>query len=133
MGMTDPIADMLTRIRNGSRVHFKSVDVLNSQINLNMAKVLKKSGYVSGYDIKKDVHGHEILRIYLKYPAAKRSVITGIERVSKPGRRVYVKSQKIPPVLNGFGISILSTSKGVMTDKEARELSLGGELLCNVW
>jgi len=73
------------------------------------------------------------LRIYLKYPDAKRTVITGIERVSKPGRRVYVKSEKIPAVLNGFGISILSTSKGVMTDKEARELSLGGELLCNVW
>jgi small subunit ribosomal protein S8 len=133
MGMTDPIADMLTRIRNGSRVHFKSVDVLNSQINLNMAKVFKKSGYISGYDIKKDAHGHDILRIYLKYPDAKRSVITGIDRVSKPGRRVYVKSQKIPTVLNGYGISILSTSKGVMTDKEARELSLGGELLCNVW
>ena len=133
MGMTDPIADMLTRIRNGSRVHFKSVDVLNSQINLNMAKVLKKSGYISGYDIKKDAHGHEMLRVYLKYPDTKRSVITGIERVSKPGRRVYVKSQKIPQVLNGFGICILSTSKGVMTDKEARELSLGGELLCNVW
>jgi small subunit ribosomal protein S8 len=112
MGMTDPIADMLTRIRNGSRVHFKSVDVLSSRINLNMAKVLK---------------------LYMKYPDAKRSVITGIERVSKPGRRVYVKSEKIPKVLSGYGISILSTSKGIMTDKEARELSLGGELLCNVW
>jgi small subunit ribosomal protein S8 len=133
MGMTDPIADMLTRIRNANRVHFKSVDVLNSRINLNMAKVLKKSGYISGYDIKKDPKTHDVLRIYLKYPDAKRTVLTDIQRVSKPGRRVYVKSEKIPEVLNGYGISILSTSRGVMTDKEARELSLGGELLCNVW
>ncbi|NLW36762.1 MAG: 30S ribosomal protein S8 [Syntrophorhabdus aromaticivorans] len=133
MGMTDPIADMLTRIRNANRVHFKSVDVLNSRINLNMAKVLKKSGYISGYDVKKDSRAHEVLRIYLKYPDGKRTVLSGIERVSRPGRRVYVKSEKIPQVLNGYGISILSTSKGVMTDKEARELSLGGELLCNVW
>lgn len=133
MGMTDPIADMLTRIRNGSRVHFKSVDVLNSRINLNMAKVLKKSGYISGYDIKKDHEGHEVLKLYMKYSDGKRAVITNIERVSKPGRRVYVKSEKIPKVLNGYGISILSTSKGIMADKEARELSLGGELLCNVW
>ncbi|OIP90572.1 MAG: 30S ribosomal protein S8 [Syntrophobacterales bacterium CG_4_8_14_3_um_filter_58_8] len=133
MGMTDPIADMLTRIRNANRVHFKSVGVLNSRINLNMAKVLKKSGYISGYDIKKDPKTHDMLRIYLKYPDAKRTVLTDIQRVSKPGRRVYVKSEKIPQVLNGYGISILSTSRGVMTDKEARELSLGGELLCNVW
>jgi small subunit ribosomal protein S8 len=109
------------------------VDVLNSRINLNVAKVLKKSGYISGYDIKKDPLEHEVLRVYLKYPDAKRTVITDIQRVSKPGRRVYVKSEKIPQVLNGYGISILSTSRGVMTDKEARELSLGGELLCNVW
>jgi small subunit ribosomal protein S8 len=133
MGMTDPIADMLTRIRNANRVHFKSVDVLNSRINLNVAKVLKKSGYISGYDLKKDPSAHEVLRVYLKYPDAKRTVLTDIQRVSKPGRRVYVKSEKIPQVLNGYGISILSTSRGVMTDKEARELSLGGELLCNVW
>jgi small subunit ribosomal protein S8 len=133
MGMTDPIADMLTRIRNGSRVHFKSVDVLNSRINLHMAKVLKKSGYISGYDIKKDHQGHEVLKLYMKYSGGKRAVITDIQRVSKPGRRVYVKSEKIPKVLNGYGISILSTSKGIMADKEARELSIGGELLCNVW
>lgn len=133
MGMTDPIADMLTRIRNANRVHFKSVDVLNSRINLNVAKVLKKSGYISGYDVRKDSRAHDVLRIYLKYPDTRRTVMTDIQRVSKPGRRVYVKSEKIPQVLNGYGISILSTSKGVMTDKEARELSLGGELLCNVW
>jgi len=133
MGMTDPIADMLTRIRNANNVRFKNVDVLLSRINLNIAKVLKKSGYISGYDIKKDAHGHQVLRIYLRYADAKRSVLTGIRRVSKPGRRVYVKSEKIPKVLNGYGIAILSTSKGILTDKEANELKLGGEVLCNIW
>ena len=133
MGMTDPIADMLTRIRNANNVRFKNVDVLLSRINLNIAKVLKKSGYISGYDIKKDVRGHQVLRIYLRYADAKRSVLTGIRRVSKPGRRVYVKSEKIPKVLNGYGIAILSTSKGILTDKEASESKLGGEILCNIW
>ena len=133
MGMTDPIADMLTRIRNANNVRFKNVDVLLSRINLNIAKVLKKWGYISGYDIKKDARGHQVLRIYLRYADAKRSVLTGIRRVSKPGRRVYVKSEKIPKVLNGYGIAILSTSKGILTDKEANELKLGGEVLCNIW
>ncbi len=133
MGMTDPIADMLTRIRNANNVRFKNVDVLLSRINLNIAKVLKKSGYISGYDIKKDTRGHQVLRIYLRYADAKRSVLTGIQRVSKPGRRVYVKSERIPKVLNGYGIAILSTSRGVLTDKEASESKLGGEVLCNVW
>ena len=133
MGLTDPIADMLTRIRNANKVRFKSVDVLLSQINLSIAKVLKKSGYIGGFDIKKDAHGHQVLRIYMKYADAKRSVITGIQRISKPGRRVYVKSDKIPKVLNGYGIAILSTSKGILTDKEADEMKVGGEILCNVW
>ena len=133
MGMTDPVADMLTRIRNANNVRFKNVDVLLSRINLNIAKVLKKSGYISGYDIKKDPRGHQVLRIYLRYADAKRSVLTGIRRVSKPGRRVYVKSEKIPKVLNGYGIAILSTSKGILTDKEASESKLGGEVHCNVW
>jgi small subunit ribosomal protein S8 len=133
MGMTDPIADMLTRIRNANRVHFKSVDVLLSRINLNIAKVLKKAGYISGYDVKKDARGHQILRVYLKYHDVKKTVMTDIQRVSKPGRRVYVKNDKIPKVLNGYGIVIVSTSKGIMTDEEARELKVGGEILCNVW
>jgi len=133
MGMTDPIADMLTRIRNANRVRFKSVDVLLSRISLNIAKVLKKSGYISGYDIKKDARGHQVLKIYLKYADTKKSVLTGIQRISKPGRRVYVKGEKIPKVLNGYGIAILSTSKGVLTDKEASESNVGGEILCNVW
>ncbi len=133
MGMTDPIADMLTRIRNANNIRFKNVDVLLSRINLNIAKVLKKSGYISGYDIKKDAGGHQVLRIYLRYADAKRGALTGIQRVSKPGRRVYVKSERIPKVLNGYGIAVLSTSKGIMTDKEAGEAKVGGEILCNVW
>jgi small subunit ribosomal protein S8 len=133
MGMTDPIADMLTRIRNANKVRFKSVDVLLSRINLNIAKVLKKSGYISGYDIKKDTRGHQGLRLYLKYADTKKSVLTGIQRISKPGRRVYVRSEKIPKVLNGYGIAILSTSRGVLTDKEASDAKVGGEILCNVW
>ena len=131
--MTDPIADMLTRIRNANNVRFKNVDVLLSRINLNIAKVLKKAGYISGYDIKKDARGHQVLRIYLRYADGKRAVLTGIEKVSKPGRRVYVKGDRIPKVLNGYGIAILSTSKGVLTDKEASESKVGGEVLCNVW
>jgi small subunit ribosomal protein S8 len=133
MGMTDPVADMLTRIRNGNRVHFKSVDVNPSRMNHDIAKVLKKSGYISGCDQKKDARGYNILRIYLKYPDTKSTVISGIERVSRPGRRVYVDNGNIPKVLNGYGIAILSTSKGIMTDEEARKLKIGGEIICNVW
>jgi small subunit ribosomal protein S8 len=133
MGMTDPIADMLTRIRNANKARFKTVNINVSQMNINIAKVLKKAGYVVNYDKVKDEKGQQILEIVLKYPDAKRTVITNIKRISKPGRRVYVASDSIPKVLNGFGISILSTSKGVMTDAEARELNVGGEILCNVW
>ncbi len=133
MGMTDPIADMLTRIRNANKARFKKVNVGMSQININIAKVLKKTGYISNYDKVKSEKGRQALEIILKYPDAKRTVITDIKRVSKPGRRVYVTSDNIPNVLNGLGISILSTSKGVITDAEARELNVGGEILCNVW
>jgi small subunit ribosomal protein S8 len=133
MGMTDPIADMLTRIRNANKARFKNVNVYMSQMNMNIAKVLKASGYITNFDVVKDERGHSMLKITLKYPDTKRTVITDIKRVSKPGRRVYVPADKIPKVLNGFGISILSTSRGVITDQEARELNVGGEVLCNVW
>ena len=133
MGMTDPIADMLTRIRNANKARFKSVTVHMSQINLNIAKVLKKTGYVIGYENVKDEKGYQMLKIALKYPDAKRTVITGIKRISKPGRRVYVNADSIPKVLNGYGISVLSTSSGVVSDEEARELNVGGEIICNVW
>jgi len=133
MGVSDPIADMLTRIRNANRVHFKYVDVVLSRTNQNICKVLKKSGYISGYDVKKNSAGHEVLRVYLRYPDMKKTVIRDIQRISKPGRRVYVGSENIPKVLNGYGIAIISTSRGVVTDKEARTLNVGGELLCSVW
>ena len=133
MGMTDPIADMLTRIRNANKARFKSVNVYASQMNINIAKVLKKAGYINSYDNVKDEKGQQMLKITLKYPDTKRAVITDIKRVSKPGRRVYVASDSIPKVLNGFGVSILSTSHGVITDQEARELNVGGEILCKVW
>ena len=133
MGMTDPIADMLTRIRNGNKARFKNVNVYMSQMNMNIAKVLKAAGYINNYDVVKDENGHPMLKSTLKYPDAKRTVITDIKRVSKPGRRVYVAADSIPKVLNGFGISILSTSRGVITDQEARESNVGGEILCKVW
>lgn len=133
MGVSDPIADMLTRIRNANRVHFKSVDVFSSRTNQNICKVLKKAGYIKGYDIKKSSDGHEALRVYLKYDDMRKTVIRDIRRISKPGRRVYVKSENIPNVLNGYGIAIISTSRGVVTDKEARALNVGGEFLCSVW
>lgn len=133
MGMTDPIADMITRIRNANKARFKTVNVSMSQMNVNIAKVLKKTGYISNYDKVKTEKGRQELEIILKYPDTKRTVITNIKRISKPGRRVYVPSDSIPKVLNGLGISILSTSKGVITDAEARELNVGGEILCNVW
>ena len=133
MGMTDPIADMLTRIRNANRMHFKTVDVLSSRMNANIAEVLKKAGFITGYELKKDKHDRESLRIELVYPDSRSFVLTDIQRVSKPGRRVYVHSQDIPKVLNGYGIAILSTSRGIMTDQEARDTKVGGEILCKVW
>lgn len=133
MRLTDPIADMLTRIRNANGVHHKSVDVLLSRVNLSIAGVLKKSGYINGFNIDKDNRGYQVLRIYLRYPEVKKTVITGIRRISKPGRRVYVKSENIPRVLNGYGIAIISTSRGIITDKEARQLNVGGEIICHVW
>ena len=133
MGMTDPIADMITRIRNANRVHFKSVDVFLSRMNQDIANVLLNCGYIGGFEPKKDDKGHEVLRIYLKYTEGKKPVLSNLQRVSKPGRRVYLGKDEIPKVLNGYGISIITTSKGVMTDKEARAMNVGGEVLCNVW
>lgn len=132
MGMSDPIADMLTRIRNANQAKMKSVDVLLSKVNFNIAKVLKKTGYISGFNVKRE-NNKGMLRVYLKFTDAKEGVISGIERVSKPGRRIYVGTEKVPKVLNGYGVAILSTSKGIVTDREAREMHTGGEILCKVW
>ena len=132
MTMSDPIADMLTRIRNAVKAKFNSVDIPGSKLKVEMAKILKDEGYIRNYKFLKD--GKQgILRIYLKYGQQQANIVYGLQRVSKPSRRIYVRSKDIKPVLNGMGISILSTSKGIMTDKKARKANVGGEILCNIW
>lgn len=132
MSMSDPIADMLTRIRNAEKARLNSVDIPGAKLKIELAKVLKDEGFIKNYKFIKDSK-QGVLRVYLKYGSGYSSVILGIERVSKPSRRVYVKGNNIKPVLNGMGISVLSTSKGIMTDKTARNSNVGGELICNVW
>jgi len=132
MTISDPIADMLTRIRNAAKAKFSSVDIPGSVLKTEMAKVLRDQGFIRSYKfIKDDKQG--ILRIHLKYGSGQQSVILGLQRVSRPSRRVYVKSKDVRPVLNGMGVAILSTSRGIMTDKQARQANLGGEVLCQVW
>ena len=132
MSMSDPLADMLTRIRNAVMVKFDSVEMPTSTVKVNIASVLKEEGYISDYEVAEGgVQGS--LKISLKYGPDKESVITGIKRVSKPGLRKYAKADAIPKVLNGLGIAIISTSKGVVTDKTARALNFGGEIICEVW
>ena len=132
MSMTDPIADMLTRIRNGAMAKKETVDMPASNLKVEIAKVLKAEGYISAYKLQKD-DKQGILNVALKYDENKVSVVEGIKRVSKPGSRVYVKTDAVPKVINGYGIAILSTSKGLMVDREARKSKVGGEILCNVW
>lgn len=132
MSMTDPIADMLTRIRNAQRASHELVNIPSSKLKINVAKVLKSEGYVKNFRIISDGQ-HRFIRIFLKYDKEGDAVIEGIKRVSKPGCRVYAGSDEVPKVLNGYGINILSTSKGLMTDNEARKLRVGGEILCAVW
>ncbi len=132
MTMTDPVADMLTRVRNAAKARFNSVDIPGSKMKVDIAKILKDEGYIRNYKFIKD--GKQgILRIYLKYGSMQESVIYGLNRVSRPSRRVYVKSKDIKPVFNGLGTAIISTSRGVMTDRKARKENLGGEILCNIW
>ena len=137
MSVNDPIADMLTRIRNGVMAEHSVVSLPSSKIKVELAKILKEEGYIEKYDdVENESSPQKILRIHLKYIGdrrQKRSVITGIERVSRPGRRVYSKRKEIPWVLSGIGISILTTPKGVMTGKRARQLGVGGEIICKVW
>ena len=128
----DPIADMLTRIRNANQMRYKEVEVPASKIKIEIARILKEEGFISDYKVKKnDVQS--IIVLNLKYGDKKERVITGLKRISKPGLRVYVKADEVPRVLNGLGIAIVSTSKGIMTDKEARANQLGGEVLCYIW
>lgn len=130
--ITDPIADMLTRIRNANMVYKNRVDIPASKLKKSIVKILKDEGFIKGFRYVED--GRQgILRVYLKYGPKKERVINELIRVSKPGRRIYVGKDEIPEVKSGLGVAILSTSKGVMTDKECRRLGIGGELLCIVW
>ena len=129
--VTDPIADMLTRIRNAKAMRYKEVEVPASKIKIEIARILKEEGYINDYKVKKN-NIQDILVLSLKY-VDKERVITGLKRISKPGLRVYVKAEEVPSVLNGLGIAIISTSQGVMTDKDARAKSLGGEVLAYIW
>lgn len=132
MSMTDPIADLLTRIRNGNMAKLQKVDVPSSNLKVNLANVLRAEGFIKNFKVISD-QKQGILRIYLKYIDEKDTVINEIKRVSRPGSRRYVKHDDIPEVKNGMGIAILSTSKGILTDKSAREAGVGGELICTVW
>ena len=132
MSMTDPIADMLTRIRNASHAKHKRVDVPASNLKREVARVLAECRFIDNFAyIDDDKQGH--LRLFLRYDNSSESIIRGLQRVSKPGLRQYASKDKIPRVLRGLGVAIISTSKGVMTDREARRAGVGGEILCNVW
>lgn len=132
MVMTDPIADYLTRIRNANMVRHESLDVPASKIKKDISEILKREGFIRDYEVTED--GKQgMIRIFLKYGQSRQRVISGLKRISKPGLRSYVKADDVPKVLNGLGIAILSTSEGVITDKEARAKNIGGEVLAYVW
>ena len=132
MNITDPIADMLTRIRNANRQKFKTVDVPASNMKKSIAEVLLEEGYIKSFEEIND-NSQGILRISLKYDEKGCKVIDGLKRISKPGLRIYASKDELPRVLNGLGIALISTSKGIMTDKKARELGIGGEVLAYIW
>ena len=132
MTMTDPIADMLTRIRNATRASHESVDIPSSKLKINIAKLLKSEGYIKNFRIVSDGR-HRQIRIFLNYDEEGTSVISGLRRVSKPSCRIYARHDRIPNVLNGFGVNIISTSKGLMTDADAMKEGMGGEIICSVW
>ncbi len=131
MTMTDPIADLLTRIRNANQARLPTVKMPSSKIKINIVKVLKEEGFIVDYTVEED-DKQNILTVTMKYDG-KGVVITGLQRVSRPGRRVYVDQKEIPKIRKGLAIAILSTSKGVMVDKQARKLGVGGEVICSVW
>ena len=132
MTMTDPVADMLTRIRNANIAGHATVDIPASKIKKNIAEILVKEGYIKGYEIVEG-EAQDVIRIAMKYGPDKTKVITGIKKISKPGLKVYAKADEVPKVLGGLGIAIISTSSGLVTDKEARKLGVGGEVICYVW
>ena len=133
MVTTDPIADMLTRIRNASNAKHKTVDVPKSNMKLAIAQILFDEGYIKSFEEIKDENSQGIIRITLKYTEKGKKVIDGLKRISKPGLRVYASKDELPRVLNGLGIALISTSKGIKTDKEARAEGLGGEVLAYIW
>jgi small subunit ribosomal protein S8 len=137
MSFSDPISDMLTRIRNAGLVGHSTVAMPNSKIKASIAKILKDEGYITGFEVVDGERpGHKVLRIRMKYVGERRErrpVITNLERISRPGRRIYTGKQDIPWVLSGMGIAILSTPKGVMTGQRARQLGVGGEIICKIW
>ena len=132
MSMTDPLADMFTRMRNGSKAKFEKVDIPSSNIKREVAKILKEEGFIKNFKVVTDESKHEVIRISLKYDPNRKEIIH-IKRISRPGRRVYVGQDRIPSVMSGLGFSILSTPKGILTDKSARKANVGGEVLCYVW
>src|SRR6058998_2711529 len=132
MSMSDPIADLLTRIRNARRAEHEKVDIPSSKLKVRLAEILKDEGFIKNYRLIEDKK-QGMLRVYLKYGAGNERIISGLVRVSKPGRRVYVGKDRIPTILGGMGLAILSTSRGVMTDRESRKQQLGGEVLAYVW
>ena len=132
MTMTDPIADMLTRIRNANTVGHTTVEIPASKMKKSIAGILADEGYIKGFDVIDD-NKQGIIRIQMKYGADKERVISGIKKISKPGLKVYAKSDEVPKVLGGLGIAIISTSSGIISDREARKLGVGGEVICYVW
>ena len=132
MSVTDPIADLLTRVRNANQMRYNEVVVPSSNVKLTIVDIMKKEGYIANYKVEKNEVQDNII-ITLKYGANKERVISGLKRISKPGLRVYAKKDEVPTVLNGLGISIISTSQGIMTGKEAKKLNLGGEVLAYIW
>ena len=130
--MTDPVADMLTRIRNANIAGHASVEIPASKMKKNIADILVKEGFIKGYEII-EAENQDIIKVQMKYGANKAKVITGIKKISKPGLKVYAKADEVPRVLGGLGIAIISTSSGLITDKEARKLGVGGEVICYVW
>jgi small subunit ribosomal protein S8 len=130
--MTDPISDMLTRIRNAGKARFDKVDIPSSQFKINISEILKKEGYIKNYKVIKD-NKQGILQIFLKYDEKNNLVISELKRISKPGRRIYVDKTNIPQIKSGLGLAILSTSQGVLTDKEAKSKGVGGEVICSIW
>ena len=133
MSMTDPIADMLTRIRNGLSAEHDTVVIPASKMKVEIARILKQEGYINGYSVEGETAKEKTITVELKYGPDKKKVITGLKRISKPGLRVYAKGDNVPRVLNGLGIAIISTSKRLMTDRDARKQNLGGEVVAYVW